>query len=126
MTEPNTDIEAIADSPHVRRWFESAHYDEGPAEERQQKLALLAEFCDHIGESPSELVAGLLRITKDGDTAIRAKRREAVNAAIEEFVEKRGDAGREAVVTGNAIRGFMVHNGIMIQGRVWRGSSGAG
>jgi len=121
MTPPHTDIEAIADSPHVWRWFESAHYDEDPAEERQQKLALLAEFCDHIGESPSELVTGLLRITKDGDTAIRAKRREAVNTAIEEFVEKRGDTGRAAVVTGNTIRGFMVHNGIMIQGRVWRG-----
>ncbi|MGH8973455.1 MAG: hypothetical protein ACRD0C_09655 [Acidimicrobiia bacterium] len=112
--------EAIAGQATVQRWFASAHYDEDPEEERQHRLALLAEFCDHIGESPDELIAGLLRTTKDGDTAIRAKRREAVNTAIEEFVEKRGDTGREAVVSGNSIRGFMVHNGIMIQGRVWR------
>ena len=113
----------IADLPTVRRWFESARYDNDPEEERQARLALLAEFCDHIGENPDELVAGLLRTTKDGDTAIRAKRREAVNLAIEEFVDKRGDTGRAAVVSGNAIRGFMVHNGIMIQGRVWRGGA---
>lgn len=120
MTPPDAAIEAIAGLPTVRRWFESAHYDDDPEEERQARLALLAEFCDHIGENPDELVAGLLRTTKDGDTAIRAKRRTAVNDAIEEFVDKRGDTGRDSVVNGNAIRGFMVHNGIMIQGRVWR------
>ncbi|MGH8990402.1 MAG: hypothetical protein ACRDYV_16810 [Acidimicrobiia bacterium] len=111
----------IAGLRTVRRWFESARHDDDPDEERRLRLALLAEFCDHIGENPDELVAGLLRTTKDGDTAIRSKRREAVNNAIEEFVEKRGDTGKAAVVGGNTIRGFMVHNGIMIQGRVWRG-----
>ena len=110
----------IAGLPTVKRWFESARYNDDPEEERQARLALLAEFCDHIGENPDELVAGLKRTTKDGDTAIRAKRRTAVNDAISEFVDKRGDTGRDAVVNGNVIRGFMVHNGIMIQGPVWR------
>ena len=28
--------------------------------------------------------------------------------------------GKDAVVNGNIIRGFLVHNGIFIQGRAWR------
>ncbi|HEV7861290.1 MAG TPA: hypothetical protein VGR20_01275, partial [Acidimicrobiia bacterium] len=67
------------------------------------------------------MVSGLLRTTKDGDTAISSKRRTIMNAAIDEFVEKSGFTGRDAVVNGNIIRSFLVHNGIFIQGRAWRG-----
>ncbi len=66
---------------------------------------------------------GLLRTTKAGDTAISSKRREAMNTVIDEFVEKRGLTGKDAIVTGNTIRGFLVHNGIFIQGRAWRGTA---
>ena len=112
---------ALAEDPLVRRWFASAHLDDDPQEEKDQRLALLAQFCDHTGQSPEELVKGLLRTTKEGDTAISSKRREAMNATIEEFVEHRGYEGRDAVVNGNVLRSFLVHNGIFIQGRAWRG-----
>lgn len=111
----------LAGTPQVRRWFAGARYDDDPAEERQQKLALLGDFCDHTGQSPEELVTGLLRTTKAGLTAISAKRRENMQAAIDEFVEKRGLSGREATVAGNTLRGFLIHNGIFIQGRPFRG-----
>jgi len=107
----------------VRRWFESAKLDEDPPEAKTHKLALLADFCEHTGQQPGELVAGLLRTTKDGHTAIAAKKRIAMNATIEEFVEKSGFTGKDAVINGNVIRGFLVHNGIFIQGRAWRESS---
>ena len=110
----------LAQDPAVRRWFESAKFDDDPAEVQTHKLALLADFCDHTGQPPGELVAGLLRTTKDGHTAIAAKKRIAMNATIEEFVEKSGFTGKDAVVNGNIIRGFLVHNGIFIQGRAWR------
>ena len=112
---------ALAEDPLVRRWFASAHLDDDPQEEKDQRLALLAQFCDHTGQSPEELVKGLLRTTKEGDTAISSKRREAMNVTIEEFVENEGYEGREAVVNGNVLRSFLVHNGIFIQGRAWRG-----
>ena len=105
----------------VRRWFESAHLDNEAPEEQTHRLALLAGFCGHAGQSPGELVAGLLRTTKEGETAISAKRRTAMNAAIDEFVEESGFTGRDGVVNGNVIRSFLVHNGIFIQGRAWRG-----
>jgi hypothetical protein len=123
MTPPDFDVSTLEANPQVRRWFESARFDDDPAEERQRKLALLGEFCDHTGQSPEELVKGLLRTTKAGDTAISSKRRETMNTTIDEFVEKLGLTGKDAIVTGNTIRGFLVHNGIFIQGRAWRGTA---
>ncbi len=111
----------VANEPMVRRWFESARLDDDPEAEKERRLRLLAEFCDPTGQAPGELVTGLLRTTKAGDTAISAKRRETMNAAIDEFVEKAGLTGKDAVVSGNIIRSFLVHNGIFIQGRAWRG-----
>jgi hypothetical protein len=116
----------LAQDAAVRRWFESARLDDDPAEVQTHKLALLADFCDYSGQQPGELVAGLLRTTKDGHTAIAAKKRIAMNNTIDEFVEKSGFTGKEAVVNGNIIRGFLVHNGIFIQGRAWRESSATG
>lgn len=114
----------LAENAAVRRWFTSANLDEIPAEDQTHRLALLAEFCAHTGQQPEELVSGLLRTTKDGDTAISAKRRTLMNATIDEFVEKSGVTGKDAVVNGNIIRSFLVHNGIFIQGRAWREGSG--
>ena len=114
----------IAASALVRRWFESAGYDTDPPEEQERRLGLLAEFCGHVGRSPEELVASCLRTTKHGDAAISAKGRTAMNDAIEEYVAASGRAGREAVTAGNTIRGFLIHNGIFIQGPAWRPGRG--
>ena len=111
----------IRNEPSVTRWFESAHLDELTPEEQTHRLALVADFCDHFGQPPDELAAHALRTTKDGDTAISAKKRIAINDSIEEFVAKSGFTGKEAVMNGNIIRSFLVHNGIFIQGRAWRG-----
>ena len=115
----------LAENPAVRRWFTSANLDDIPANDQTHRLALLADFCAHTGQRPEELVSGLLRTTKDGDTAISAKRRTLMNATIDDFVEKSGFTGRDAIVNGNIIRSFLVHNGIFIQGRAWRGSGGS-
>ena len=113
--------EEVAAAPSVVRWFDSARLHSDTEEEKQLRYGLLAGFCEHAGQSPDELVAGLLRTTKDGDTAISAKRRTLMNTTIDEFVEKSGFSGKDAVVNGNIIRSFLVHNGIFIQGRAWRG-----
>jgi hypothetical protein len=112
--------EDVAAAPTVQRWFASARYDSDPPEEKEARLELLAGFCEYMGKTPDELVSGLIRTTKAGEAAISAKRREAMDDSINEFVDKSGFTGREAVVNGNKIRGFLVHNGIFIQGRAWR------
>jgi hypothetical protein len=113
--------EEVAAAPSVTRWFDSARLHRDPEDEKQFRLGLLGDFCDHVGQSPDELVDGLLRTTKGGEAAISGKRRAAMDGAIDEFVEKSGFTGRDAVVNGNIIRSFLVHNGIFIQGRAWRG-----
>jgi hypothetical protein len=112
---------SLTSSAAVARWFESAGYDNDPAPEQQERLVLLAGFCRHMGQPPDEIVAGCLRTTKHGDTAISAKGRNAIQSAIDEFMAATGRTGREAVVAGNVLRGFLIHNGIFIQGPVWKG-----
>ncbi len=112
---------SLAESAAVRRWFASAGYDDDAPEDQQARLALLTEFCVQPGKAPDELVAGCRRTAKSGGTAISAKGRNAIQAAIDEFVAARGLTGREAVSTGNTLRGFLIHNGVFIQGPVWRG-----
>ena len=121
MTSPAFDAASVASAPTVGRWFTSARYDNDPDEEKQARYQLLADFCNHIEQSPDELVQSLIRTTKKGDLAISSKRRTAVDASINEFVEKAGYTGRDAVVNGNTLRSFLVHNGIFIQGRAWTG-----
>jgi hypothetical protein len=104
----------------VKRWFASAGYNTDPPEEQTRRLTLLAEFCRHVDQDPDELVTSCMRTTKHGDTAISAKGRNAMQVAIEEFTASTGRSGREAVVAGNQLRGFLIHNGVFIQGPVWR------
>jgi hypothetical protein len=40
-----------------------------------------------------------------------------MDETIESYVAERGLTGRDAIVVGNRIRGFLVHNGVFIQGR---------
>jgi hypothetical protein len=111
---------ALLESTAVRRWFAGAGYDGDPPADQEERLGLLAAFCAQVGQSPEELVASCLRTTKQGDTAISAKGRTAMQEAIEGFVASTGRTGREAVTAGNVLRGFLIHNGVFIQGPVWR------
>ena len=116
-----TDLAELENHPRVQRWFKATRAENDPAEERQRKLALLAEFCEFIGRDPDDLVTHMLLTNKQGHAAFSFKKRDAVNVAIDEFVEKRGVAGKDAVVTGNMLRGYLVHNGIFLPGKAWTG-----
>jgi hypothetical protein len=106
----------VEETPEVRRWLEKAGYHTLPKAERQLYVAHVAEFCAYTGKSPEELVRSCL-LVKDGLTKISIKGRRAMQEAIDTFVAEAGLEGRDAIVVGNRIRGFLVHNGIFIQGR---------
>ena len=113
----------LRDSPAVRHWFASARHDRDDPAFQQRLLALLGDFVDHTGKTPEELVAGcFLRKKATGDKFVSSKARVAMNATIGEFVAKQGWEGREAVANANVIRGFLIHNGVMIQGAAWTGA----
>ena len=106
----------------VQRWFASAGHDEDPPEMQERLLGILADFCEQTGKSPDELVSGcFLRRKATGDLFISAKARQRMNEAIDEFVAKKGWSGRDAVANGNVVRGFLIHNGVLIQGGAWAG-----
>ncbi len=89
---------------------------------QERLLGILADFSEQTGKSPDELVAGcLLRKKVTGDLFINTKARQAMNEAISEFVAKKGWTGRDAVANGNVVRGFLIHNGVLIQGGAWTG-----
>jgi hypothetical protein len=112
----------IRSFPTVQRWFASAGHDEDPPEMRERLLSILADFCEQAGESPDELVRGcFLHKKTTGDLFISNKARQRMNEAIVEFVAKKGWSGRTAVANGNVVRGFLIHNGVLIQGGAWTG-----
>ncbi len=106
----------------VQRWFASAGHDEDPPEMQERLLGILADFCEQTGKPPDELVGGcFLRRKATGDLFISAKARQSMNEAIAEFVAKKGWSGRDAVANANVVRGFLIHNGVLIQGGAWTG-----
>jgi hypothetical protein len=118
-TPQQTDIRSFST---VRRWFASAGHDEDPPEMQERLLGILADFCEQIRKSPDEVVSGcFLRKKATGDLFISVKARQRTNEAIAEFVAKRGWSGRDAVANGNVVRGFLIHNGVLIQGGAWTG-----
>jgi len=101
--------------PEVQRWLAASGYADRPAD-HADVLDSLRRFCEFTGRTPGELVATCLRSTAQG-TAISGKGRREMQAAIDDYVRHRGLHGRDANVVGNHIRGFLVHNGVFIQGR---------
>ena len=111
---PAPDSNLLASSPAVRRWLEAI----GAApDEDSEPLRLLARFCASQETGPDELIARCLRSTAAGSTAISAPGRRSVDRAVTAFVAAEGLTGHDAVVAGNRIRGFLIHNGIFLQGR---------
>jgi hypothetical protein len=106
----------LRDSTLVQRWFDKAGYRDAPAVDQDRLLDDLADFCTYADTTPETLVASCLRQT-DAGTAISTKGRRRMDETIEAYVAQRGLAGRDAIVVGNRIRGFLVHNGVFIQGR---------
>ena len=106
----------------VKQWAASAGHHADPAEVREQRLRILAAFCAKVGKTPDELVAFcILRKKETGERFLSVKRRESVNQWLAEFTADQGWSGKDAVVNANVVRGFLIHNGVQIQGPVWRG-----
>jgi hypothetical protein len=104
----------------VRAWFAGAHHDELPEADQQRYLQALDDFLGGIGKDPDELVAFcFLRKKATGEKFLSQKRRVEVNEMIEAWVQKNGWTDKDAVRMANVIRGYLIHNGVLIQGPVW-------
>jgi hypothetical protein len=112
----------IAAAPSVARWLTSAGHDRQPAELQDRYLQVLTDFCAHTGRSPDELVDFcFLRKRDTGQRFVSVKRRVTMNEWIDAFVAEQGWTCKDAVANANIVRGFLIHNGVLIQGKVWTG-----
>lgn len=114
--------EGIEAHASIKQWAASAGHDADSPEARRDRLRILAAFCAKVEKDPDELVAFcILRKKETGERFLSVKRRETVNNWLEEFAAEQGWTGKEAVVNANVVRSFLIHNGVLIQGPVWRG-----
>jgi hypothetical protein len=104
----------------VRAGCSGAHHVELPEADQQRYLEALDGFLEGIGKDPDQLVAFCFLRKKDtGERFLSQKRRVEVNEMIEAWVQKNGWADKDAVRMANVIRGYLIHNGVLIQGPVW-------
>ncbi len=120
MTIDNLDdIEALQALPSVKRWLADVGVGcEGHEDESLMWAKSLQGFCKYADSDPDTLLEGCFRKTKQGDMAISAKGRREIDAQIDEYEASQGLVGRDAIVAGNRIRSFLIHNGVFMQGRV--------
>jgi len=79
----------------------------------------LEAFCTFAGvDGPEALVERCLRTTKHGDLALSAKGRREIDGMIDAWALEQGLFGRDAIVAGNRIRGYLISRGVLMQGRV--------
>ncbi|MPZ00589.1 MAG: hypothetical protein GEU97_21960 [Actinophytocola sp.] len=112
----------LRSTPPVKQWFHSAGHEHAPEETQQRYLDILAGFCAWTEKAPDELVQFcFLRKKATGERFASVKRRGTMNDWIEQFVVEQGWTGKDAVANANVVRSFLIHNGVLIQGKVWTG-----
>lgn len=107
------DAEEMAATEAVQRWMDKTSATDPARDTRPMEIA---DFCNFTGNGPDELVKSCMLTTKDGLQKISIKGRRAMQESIEAFVAERGLSRHEAIVLGNRLRSFLIHNGVFIQG----------
>lgn len=107
---------AFLASPAVRKWVEGLRSQSGlEVADDDERLHLLAGFCEATGRTPDETVAFcFLRRRETGSRFLSVQRRQTISTEIDGYVESTGREGHEFVVASNVLRSFLIHNGVFI------------
>ena len=99
----------------VQTWVQSLerHGSLAPAE-RQERLRILAAFCNYVSQTPDAIIAACLRETPVGIT-IQARGRRHYAEQIDAFQQHTPGDRRQQVQCGSILRSFLIHNGVMLQ-----------
>jgi hypothetical protein len=111
LEKPLTEYDA------VKAWAESLRRQWGgdPLAEDPSMTESLDKFCEFVGEDPDSMIAHCFRIRKsDGERVLSNKWRTIYADRIKEFRTKFPPP--EARTRGAAVLGFLIHNGVLIQG----------
>ena len=106
---------AIGEYQTARTWFEGLRQQWGEEPpDWEERLKALAAFCAFAEKDPDTMVSECLRESASG-TRISAKGRRIYSEKIAEW-QASVPGGRAAQGwAGNAVRSFLIHNGIFLQ-----------
>jgi hypothetical protein len=99
----------------VRTWFQGLRdqWGEDP-DDWSERLEALAAFCAFVGKDPDTVIGECLRQVESGKR-ISSRGRHFYNEKIAEWQASLPDDRVKQVQAGNAVRSFLIHNGIFLQ-----------
>ena len=107
--------EASQVSVAVQKWQQSLQRQTSmTGAEWQERLHVLATFCDYVAQTPDAIIAACVQETASGKT-INIHGRRHYSTQIEAFQAQVGGGQRRQVHWGNIVRSFLIHNGVMLQ-----------
>lgn len=99
----------------VRTWFQGLRdqWGEDP-DDWDERLEAIAAFCAFAGKDPDKVIRECVRESKSGKR-ISSKGRRFYNDKIAEWQASLPGDRSEQARAGNAVRSFLIHNGIFLQ-----------
>ena len=117
MTERKPAV-SFREYPAVQAWIAGLReqWGEEPAD-MASRIEMLERFCALVEREPDAIIEECSREV-EGGKRIRIKKRRFYSEKIDEFQQSVDGDARAQTRAGNAIRSFMIHNGIFMQGGV--------
>ena len=92
--------------PTVRKYIEELAGKGLTDAEQQERLAILAEFCDFVGRTPDQMVGEIFDVETQ-----KYKRRNFYSDRVKEFSAQISGSWSARTARGNVIRSFFIANG---------------
>ncbi|MEX2236145.1 MAG: hypothetical protein WEB00_01225 [Dehalococcoidia bacterium] len=111
----------LRQSAPVQKWFSGLekHYGASSREEEERRIDSLRRFCAFIESTPEEIIKRSFYRKKDGgDLRISIKSRNFMSEKIAEFQDSVEGSVFDKAREGNAVRSFLIHNGVLMQSGV--------
>jgi hypothetical protein len=105
----------IGEYETVRTWFEGLREQWGEEpDDWEERVGALEAFCAYAEKEPDAIIEECIR-ESDSVRRISVKGRRFYNDRIAEWQDSLPGERREQARSGNAVRSFLIHNGIFLQ-----------
>jgi hypothetical protein len=122
MAESTVKVESdLRQSATVQKWLSGLekHYGPSTTDDEDRRLESLRRFCAFIESTPDEMIQRSFYHKKDsGDLRISIKSRNLMAQKIAEFQDSCEGSAYDKAREGNAVRSFLIHNGVLMQSGV--------
>jgi hypothetical protein len=117
--ESPVELRPLPDYASVQTWLEGLrqHWGGDPASDDPERLPMLEAFCRWANRDPDQVIREVTMV-KDGQRRIRIKGRNRYAAMIGEWQEQQEGSRIRRAKWGNAVRSFLIHNGVLLQSGV--------